>query len=133
MCRKQRKPVLSLVPKKNNSAPPYKLSGLRSMSTPKPASPFKPTLDIGYFGTFISSSRWPRSSRRWVLNRCAGGCPHICLRGVPLRLGDGALGRKRCCQNYGLRGGAICTLIPVLVNFSGGHWEDQDREGKTEG
>lgn len=79
-----------------------------------------PALDIGYLGAFISSSRWPRSSRRWVLNRCAGGCPHIGLRGS-LRLGGWALGRKRRSQTKGQGGGRRhLHSYPVLVNLSGG-------------
>ena len=93
--------------------------GQGSMSTWNLHHHLNHTLDTGYLGAFISLSRWPRSSRGWVLNRCAGGCPHMCLRGS-LWLGGWALSRTRS-QTQGQGGGRLhLQSYPVLANFSGG-------------
>lgn len=108
--------------------------GQGSMSTWNLHHHLNHTLDIGYLGAFISLSRWPSSSRRWVLNRCSGGCPHMCLRGS-LWLEGWALGRKRS-QTKG-EGSCICSLIQSWkISVEGllevTLWLNSDHEGKTD-
>lgn len=61
--------------------------GQGSMSTWTPHHHLNQTLDIGYLGAFISLSRWPRSSRRWIWNRYVG--VQTCASKAPYGWGDG--------------------------------------------
>lgn len=114
-CRKQRKPVLSLVPKDTcpQLCPSIQVRclGQGSLPTWSPHPLLNHILGIGYLGPFNSLPRWPRPSRRWILGRCSGGCPHLCPRGSSW-WGDGPnVGREGVKPRAKGEGDCVCTLV----------------------